>query len=280
MRNDDLDKPQDFRGENCATCGTGAAEVASQTGNTGPKTAATPQSLEATQVLPKFTEKYETRQHRVRELDPICEKPTRTRGTLANKKRALFLGGGFLLALVIGFSAASYFGDRQTLAENEKIHQQQELQLQKKDLEQQKVQLEREKAELAQRQKSASSQSEKMAEKSEGLLAEMQNASGIKKVWNKVTGKEQEQKTAAAENASAANAAREESATLKESLGDAEAMLDTVNRKLDEVDAMRQQAGKIKAAAESTYQENAGLIDQAGVYMAQGTDFILSLLRK
>ena len=263
-----MDKTQYFRGEDPAPRGAGPA-------------AARPQSLEATQVMPAITEKYEARQHRVRELDPLREKPTKAKkGPWANKKRALLLGGGFLLALVIGFSAASYFGDRQTLAENEKIHQQQALQLQKKDLEQQKAQLEREKAELAQRQKAASSQSEKMAEKSEGFLTEMQNASGLKKVWNKVTGKEQEQKTAAAETASAASAAREESATLKELLGNAEAMLDTVNRKLDEVDALRQQAGKMKEAAASTYQENAGLIEQAGIYMAQGKEILSSLLRR
>lgn len=242
-----------------------------------------PQSLEETQIMAPISEKYDAQHPDVRELKPLPEKTMGKPKKKMPPKKIWFLVIGFLVALFAGFLLSSSRMDKQTLAENDRVHQQQAMQKdlveQKKALEEEKAQLERQKAELAEKQRQASSRSAELNEQSDSIINDMQSASGVKKLWNKVTGKEKEQKEAAAQSASSAAAAGQEAASLKESLNQAESMLDGVNKKIDEVDSMRKQVGQVKAAAESAHQNHADLIDQASVYLQQGKELLQTFLR-
>ena len=241
------------------------------------------QSLEETQIMAPIAEKYDAQHPDVRELKPLPEKTTSKPKKKMPPKKIWFLVIGFLVALFAGFLLSSNRMDKQSLAENDRVHQQQAMQKdlveQKKALEEEKVQLERQKAELAEKQQQASSRSAQLNEQSDSILNDVQSASGVKRLWNKVTGKEKEQKEAAAQSASSAATAGQEAASLKESLNQAESMLDGVNKKIDEVDSMRKQVGQVKAAAESAYQNHADLIDQAAVYLQQGKELLQVILR-
>lgn len=241
------------------------------------------QSLEETQLMAPVTGEYNAQHHDVRELKPLPEKTEHKLPKKIPPKKIWLLAIGFLVALFAGFLLSANRMDKQTLADNNRVHQQQTMQKdlaeQKKALEEEKVQLEREKADLANRQRQASSRSTELSEQSDSILNDVQSAAGVKKLWNKVTGKEKEQKEAAAQSASSAAAAGQEAAALKESLNQAESMLDGVNKKIDEVDSMRAQVGQVKAAAESAYQNHAELIDQAAVYVQQGKALLLTILR-
>lgn len=67
-------------------------------------------------------------------------------------------------------------------------------------------------------------------------------------------------------------------ASVKDSLSEAQQMLDDVNSKLDSVSSMKQEAGQIKAKAETAYAENKGIVDQAVYYAKVGAGMLQGLL--
>ena len=91
---------------------------------------------------------------------------------------------------------------------------------------------------------------------------------------DKVTGKEAKREEQVKENKSISAQADSDVAKLKQSIAEAQTMLDDVDAKLDTVAEMKQEAGKIKAKAESAYAENKDIIDKAVYYARTGADFL------
>ena len=91
---------------------------------------------------------------------------------------------------------------------------------------------------------------------------------------DKVTGKEADRNQQVKENKDISAQADTDVAKLKQSIAEAQNMLDDVDAKLDTVAEMQQEAGKIKAKAESAYAENKDIIDKAVYYARTGADFL------
>ncbi len=221
----------------------------------------------------------------VRELEPAAP----SKKTITGKtRRWKILAGGFAIALLAGFMIASYLGEQQQLAENDRIHQQQEIrqhQQQLTDLEQKKIELERKKeqllresAVLSQQQQQTKAEADTLLDKSDKIFKEVQQSSGVKKIWNDITGKTQEQKAAAADKSAAAQQTQVKAQSIKDSLDQAESMLGNVNEQLDRIDGMRQQAQQVKAATEAAVDGNVSVIDQATHYWRQGKALLSSML--
>lgn len=135
-----------------------------------------PQSLEATQIMPRVD--VETLEKTTTPEDKSM--PLIFSNTSAKRKKiAWILGGGFVLALLIGFAVARYYGDQREIAEHERIHQKQVLQQKQQDvqsleqkqldLERQKAQLEQERNQIEQKQKDAAEKARVLAENEQAL---------------------------------------------------------------------------------------------------------------
>lgn len=141
------------------------------------------------------------------------------------------MAGGFAAALLYGFMLASYLGGQQQLAENDKLHQQQEIRQHQQvltDLEQKKIELERKKEQLLRRKCGAfpttaakKAEANTLLDKSDEILKDVQQSSGVKKIWNDITGKTQEQKAAAADKSATAERTATKRRPLKASLDQA-----------------------------------------------------------
>ena len=244
------------------------------------------EELEQTQLLaPVEPAKALAADPKVRELEPAAPKAKTITG---KRRRWKIMAGGFAAALLAGFILASYLGEQQQLAENDKLHQQQEIRQHQQvltDLEQKKIELERKKeqllresAVLSQQQQQKKAEANTLLDKSDEILKDVQQSSGVKKIWNDITGKTQEQKAAAADKSAAAEQTQAKAQTIKASLDQAEAMLSSVNEQLDRVDDLRQQAQQVKASAEAAVDNKRSAIEQAGYYWQQGKALLSSLL--
>jgi len=244
------------------------------------------EELEQTQLLSRFKPAKDlAAAPNVRELEPAAP-PAKT--IIGKTRRWKILAGGFAAALLAGFMLASYLGEQQQLAENDKLHQQQEIRQHQQvltDLEQKKIELERKKeqllresAVLSQQQQQKKAEANTLLDKSDEILKEVQQSSGVKKIWNDITGKTQEQKAAAADKSAVAEQTQVKAQSIKASLDQAEAMLGSVNEQLDRVDDLRQQAQQVKASAEAAVDNKTSAIEQAGYYWQQGKALLSSLL--
>ncbi|MFA6849364.1 MAG: hypothetical protein WCS30_03350 [Selenomonadaceae bacterium] len=247
-------------------------------------------SLEDTQLLPRVDEDA-ARQARhnencVRELDPLTPGKQKKKMSPA-KKRALYLGGGFFVALFCGFLIAGYQGDKQQLAENDRARQTQQMQQKEKDMQKQqdnlvaeRSRLEKEKHELEEKQLEVQAKADRFAGKNEQMAKDDANVSGVTKLWNKVTGKEKERQQESAKSAADQQSAAIDADSIKASVNEAQSMLDEVDSKISNVDKMRQQVSKATTAAESAYAEHEDLIDKALYYAGQGVDLVKGLFTK
>ena len=244
------------------------------------------EELEQTQLLrPIELTKTSTAEPKVRELEPAASQAKTITG---KTRRWKILAGGFAVALLAGFMLASYLGEQQQVAENDKLHQQQEIRQHQQilaDLEQKKIELERKKeqllresAVLSQQQQQKNAEANTLLDKSDEILQEVQQSSGVKKIWNDITGKTQEKKAAAADKTAAAEQTQVKAQSIKASLDQAEAMLGSVNEQLDRVDDLRQQAQQVKASAEAAVDNKKSALEQAGYYWQQGKALLSSLL--
>lgn len=239
--------------------------------------------LEKTQILPAVQETKS--RSSVREIEPLPElpgdslSPGSKKGSVSRKKAAI-LAGLFFAAILAGFIVMGIFSERKMMAENDQVHQQQTIRMQQQALTAEKNKLEKEKADLEQQQKMARERSEGLSGQSEKMLAGIEDAPVLKKVWNKISGKEADVKAAAAQSGAAAQDAGKQADTLASSVQNAQDMIEDVNRKMDDLQAMGEKAGKIKTAAENAYAEHADLIDQAVFYFNLGKNYISSALQK
>ncbi len=222
----------------------------------------------------------------VRELKPVHTQrgsQEKLKKGKARKKKILLVGG-FILALLCGFILAGYYHDQQQATENQKLQQAAQmdqktksLQQQSQSLTEQKKQLEREKRELEEKRQDLQAQAERLNGRNEQMAEDSNSRSTVTKILDKVTGKEKEREQAAGDNAAQGAQASQDAASLGKSIDDAQAMINDVDSKLDDLGQMKQQAGKMKDAAESAYNEHFGTIQQALYYASEGIDLIRGL---
>ena len=265
MKQDDLDKTQ-FMGHS-------AAAKSKRMDDTQPVP-----RVDETMVQAPLVPKNGT----VRELDPMPEKKDeyekKSRFT-KKQKRAMWLAGGFFVALFCGFLISGYLHDKQQTAENNKVQATQmqlksaELARQETDLKAQRDRLEKEKKELEEKQRSLQQTADRMAGRNEQLDEEGSNST-IGKLFDKVTGKTKAREQAAQQNAVQGSQASDEAASVRQSIDQAQAMINDVDSKLDSVGEMKQQASKVKDAASAAYAEHEGTIQQVLYYAGQGVDLL------
>jgi len=250
-----------------------------------------PDSLEETQLLPRVDEDVVQQAHHnensVRELEPLTVEKPKKKKMSPGKKRALYMGGGFLVALFCGFLLAGYQSDKQQLAENDRARQTQQMQQKEKDMQKQqdnlvaeRLRLEKEKRELEEKQREVQARVDRSAGKNEQMARDDANVSGVTKLWNKVTGKEKERQQESAKSAEDQQSAAIDADSIKNSVNEAQSMLDEVNSKISDVDQMRQQVSKVTTAAESAYAEHEDIIDKALYYAGQGVDLLKGFFTK
>lgn len=214
------------------------------------------------------------------ELPPRQSAKTRKSFFTAGRKRGLVLTVFFLLALFGGFMLAGYSQEQSEAKQNQYALEQkqvkdreQKLADQEADLKARRQELERQKKELQQRERELEDKASRAKGRNE-QLADSAPDSTLGKIMDKVTGKEAKRKDQQKENAAIAAQADGDVAKLKQSIAEAQNMLDDVDAKLDTVAEMQQEAGRLKAKAESAYAENKDVIDKAVYYARTGADIL------
>ena len=259
--------------------------------------------LDDTQSLPSLDEAFvepqamhPRRPSGVRELSPVKSLQNGPQGGAPDgpgdgkppfwtktKKRNAILAGGFLFALLLGFVLVGYTQQNAERAENERMHQEQQLQdkqakLDKdtKALEEKKAQLEQEKRDLERQKQQAADTAARAQGRNEQIASD--TSSGLGKLIDKVTGKEKQRQAAQAANDQTAAAAQTDAASIDQSIADAQQMLDDVNAKLDTAKAVQQDASAALDKAQTAYDENRDTIDTVVSYARTGVQMLGRLL--
>ena len=200
-------------------------------------------------------------------------------------KKALLLGAGFLIAVFIGFALAGYRQDQADLQNNERQHQEQQMQeraqkldAQESDLQKQRRDLEAKKKALEEQQRDLERQQGRIEGRSQAMQESVDGESGFQKILDKVTGQAEKKQQAAEANRQQGADAAASAASVQQSINDAQSMLDDVQQKLDDVQAMKNEAGKVKDKAASTYEENKDTIDTVLSYAKEGATMLGNLL--
>ena len=200
-------------------------------------------------------------------------------------KKPLLLGVGFLIAVFIGFALAGYRQDQADLQNNERQHQEQQMQeraqkldAQESDLQKQRRDLEAKKKALEEQQRDLERQQGRTEGRSQAMQESADGASGLQKILDKVTGQSEKKQQAAEANRQQGADAAASAANVQQSINDAQSMLDDVQQKLDDVQAMKNEAGKVKDKAASTYEENKDTIDTVLSYAKEGATMLGNLL--
>lgn len=200
-------------------------------------------------------------------------------------KKALLLGVGFLIAVFIGFALAGYRQDQADLQNNERQHQEQQMQeraqkldAQESDLQKQRRDLEAKKKALEEQQRDLERQQGRIEGRSQAMQESVDGESGLQKILDKVTGQSEKKQQAAEANRQQGADAAASAASVQQSINDAQSMLDDVQQKLDDVQAMKNEAGKVKDKAASTYEENKDTIDTVLSYAKEGATMLGNLL--
>jgi len=246
-----------------------------------------PQSLEVTQIMPRVD--VETLEKTTTPDDKSM--PLLFSNTSAKRKKiAWILGGGFVLALLIGFAVARYYGDQREIAEHERIHQKQVLQQKQQDvqsleqkqldLERQKAQLEQERNQIEQKQKDAAEKARVLAENEQALENQKNGSSGVTKLWNTLTGKDKQQASAQEKASAAAQAAVAQANDIKTSLDQAQSMIEHVDSTLEDTKTMTNQAKQLKESAQAAYAEHSDVIDKVIAVAEDGKNYVDSLIDK
>lgn len=268
-------------------------------------------SFDKTQPLPQITDEMLNQDtqlishSRVRQLDPVNvnsnrrqpgnhqpnyqqsyqpapPKPPKKDG---KGKTVLLLFIAFVVAMFVGLGVSGYISDRNTKQAELKQQQAQseknalEASEKQQDLSSRRAQLDRQIKELEAQQKKAQSEADTLRGKSEQKNKDQKDKSGIVKVFDKVTGKEGQEKKEAQEIDQQEKSAADKLAEINESINNAKEAYDEVNRQLDELEALRQKAVKTKADAEKVYNDNKDLIDSVAHYVIKGVTLLQDMMK-
>ena len=254
--------------------------------------------LSDTQSLPPVTEDTEeiqpafpqnnARRGSVRELATENAKgetsSRKKKGSSGGGKKVLLLVLGFVAALTLGFALAGWSQDHSAAKEQQRQEQETQLRLKEQKLSEQESDLKEERERLARQKQALEARRQEVAEKSARLqgqndqLTEESQKPGLGRLLDKVTGKEQERKEAMEENSRQSAQLDNEAASVKQSIAQAQAMLEELDQRIDDVQAMQQEANRLRSKVESAYEENRDTVDQVIFYVQQGAEMFQGLL--
>ena len=237
--------------------------------------------VDATQIMPKAPTAVKKN---IRELNPV-EIKDETVPQTGHRRKYVILAGGFLAALFLGFVLSGYYHDKQQLSENDRLQQEQsfsqregKLKQQEAALREQRIRLEQQKQELEQQQRDLEAQAERAKGKNEQIAADEKKGSAMGKLWDKVTGKEKERQQTVQENTAQGDKASKDAAAIGSSIEQAQAMMNDVDARLQDLNDMRDQVQQMKQAAASAYAEHADVVDQVLHYAVEGVNVVKRLL--
>ena len=254
-------------------------------------------NLEDTQSLPRLSEDTEEikpafpkpvgRSEGVRELagDPMesggpHKPPRKGKKSSGVLKKILLLGAGFLLALTLGFALAGWSQDQSAAKEQQEAQlmaREQKLLEQEADLKEERERLTRQKQALEAHRQEVAEKSARLQGQNDRLTEEGQKP-GLGRLLDRMTGKEQERREALEANNRQSAQLDDEAASVKQSIVQAQAMLEELDQRIDDVQAMQREAGKLRDKVESAYEENRGTVDQVVYYVQQGAEMLQGLL--
>ncbi|MCR5175792.1 MAG: hypothetical protein K6C05_02965 [Anaerovibrio sp.] len=200
-------------------------------------------------------------------------------------KTVFYFVVAFIFALLMGMFISGYVSDKNNKDADFKMQQAQSennakaADEQKQSLNQRKSVLDSRIRELEELQKKAQSEADTIKGKNEQLEKTQKDKSGVTKVIDQVTGKEAQEKKDAQTLAQQEKTATEKLAEINQSINEAKAAYDEVNRQLDELEKFRRKALETKENAEKVYNDNKGLIDGIIHYVGKGFDVIQGLLK-
>lgn len=253
------------------------------------------EDLDKTRYMPRITDDEIIHQpipqakenNSVKELPPdlsLRRQKTKPPKFTAKKKRAFILGIGFVAALFLGFAIAGYSENQLNEKNNARVMQEQELAAKEKDiaaeeddLKAKRRELEKQKQELERQEKELAA-AKNIAEGKNAALDEEKPSTAIGKLVDKVTGKAADREKASKENSDTSQKAGEDLADIKQSISDAQNMLNEVDEGLDKVAAMKNEAANIRGKLAATYEENKGLVDSLVSYTKTGMDMLKNFL--
>lgn len=204
----------------------------------------------------------------------------------ARRKKVLLLGIGFMVALCIGFMFAGYSQSRS--AGQLQARQQQEQQLKEKEkeladqeaaLQKRRQELEQQKQELQEQQRMLEEQSGRAKGRNEQIAASTPDTM-LGKLVDKMTGKEAERQKQMEQNQQQSIQSDADAAAVRNSIEEAQKMLDEVNSNIDKAAAMKQEVSQLKEKAAAAYEENKGVIDQAFSYVQTGAGMLENWLSR
>ncbi|MBQ4422554.1 MAG: hypothetical protein II880_05660 [Schwartzia sp.] len=193
----------------------------------------------------------------------------------------------FFVALGGGFLGAGYLHDKSQEAKNDKIQQElifakQEESLRKQEaaIRDQREALEREKKALEARQRELEAQADRAAGRNEQIDEAERKKSSVRKVWEEVTGKDQERKKQQEENESIQTRSKRDVEEINRSIDEAAETLKMLNTKLAELEEMRQKAEDMKDKAMKTYEEHEETVQKILRFFESAMDMFGSLSSK
>ncbi|WP_298590476.1 hypothetical protein [uncultured Selenomonas sp.] len=156
---------------------------------------------------------------------------------------------------------------------------QQELAAREESLREQRASMAEQKKALEEKELELERKAQRAAGRTERIEQEKGKSSVVGDWVDKVTGKEKERKEANEKNAAEIQQANLDIASVQQSIRDAQAVLDEVDKQLDNVNEMKEQADRLKTVAQDTYEKNQGTISQIFHYVNEGADMLRQVLR-
>lgn len=253
-------------------------------------------NLDHTQELPSLhqeTSPVFSRRSTVRELPPLTsESKDRVEDVSHTGSRrqkgvrwTLIFAVCFALALFCGFLLSGVFRNHeQALEDSRKEAQQievrqQELAAREESLKKQRESIAEQKKALEEREMELERKAQRAAGRTERIEQEKGKGSVVDDLMDKVTGKERERKEANEKNAAEIQQVNLDIASVQQSIKDAQAVLEEVDKQLDNVNEMKNQADRLKTTAQDAYEKHEGMIGKVLQYMSEGADLLRQVLR-
>ena len=142
------------------------------------------------------------------------------------------------------------------------------------------ITLDVEKKAMEARQRELEAQAERAAGRNEQIDEAERKKSSVRKVWEEVTGKDQERKKQQEENESIQTRSKRDVEEINRSIDEAAETLKMLNTKLAELEEMRQKAEDMKDKAMKTYEEHEETVQKILRFFESAMDMFGSLSSK
>ena len=252
--------------------------------------------LDDTQELPPLSQDASpifSRQGTVRELPPLTSKMENQRVDAAESgnrrqsrfRKGLIFAACFAVALFGGVLLSDMFRNHEQALEDGRKEAQQveirqrELAAREDSLKKQRASIAEQKRALEEKELELERKAQRAAGRTERIEQEKDKGTVVGGWVDKVTGKEKERKEANEKNVAEIQQTNLDIASVQQSIKDAQAVLDEVDKQLDNVNEMKDQADRLKMVAQDTYEKNQGTISQIFHYVNEGADMLRQILR-